>query len=496
MVLRISPDPRQLVLPIPGVVDNKPAGVGIPRSERVFVNRNLRMSTIEWIGFDMDYTLAIYQQAAMDALSIELTAANMVKRGYPRYLKKLSYDTRFPIRGLLIDKRYGHILKMDRYKVVHKGYHGMRRLERDEIIELYHHKRIRPHTSRYHWIDTLFGLSEVTSYAAIVDAMERRGDRIDYDKLFSDVRASIDEAHADGTVYGVVTADLGRFVDRDPELARTLHKFRSAGKKLFLLTNSPASFTGQMMTYLIGSAMPEYPSWQHYFDVAIVSAQKPLWFKEGRPLMERDGEVLRNVRGNLERGRIYEGGNLREFERLTGITGSSVLYVGDHIYGDMLRSKKESSWRTAMIIQELDAEIAAHESCVADMARQRRLEEAREKLEDELRFYQQRFKELCRARSDNGVDVEAEKVRTKRALERVRTELRELEREYAIIGDRVDRSFHPYWGSLLKEENEMSMFGLQVDTYSDIYTRRVSCLEAYSPQQFFRSPHDLMPHEL
>ena len=79
---------------------------------------------------------------------------------------------------------------MDRYKVVHTGYHGMRRLARDEIIELYHHKRIRPHTTRYHWIDTLFALSEVTSYAAIVDAMERRGERIDFDKLFSDVRAS------------------------------------------------------------------------------------------------------------------------------------------------------------------------------------------------------------------------------------------------------------------------------------------------------------------
>jgi len=42
----------------------------------------------------------------------------------------------------------------------------------------------------------------------------------------------------------------------------------------------------------------------------------------------------------------------------------------------------------------------------------------------------------------------------------------------------------------------MSMFGLQVDMYADVYTRRVSCLQQYSPQQHFRSPHDLMPHEL
>ena len=48
-----------------------------------------------------------------------------------------------------------------------------------------------------------------------------------------------------------------------------------------------------------------------------------------------------------------------EFERLLGVPSSSVLYVGDHIYGDMLRSKKESAWRTAMVIQELDAELEA-----------------------------------------------------------------------------------------------------------------------------------------
>jgi HAD superfamily 5'-nucleotidase-like hydrolase len=488
-------NPKQLVLPMPGVASLAPPHVGIPRADRVFVNRNLRLSSIDWIGFDMDYTLAIYNQQEMDTLSIELTIEQMLARGYPAYLKQIQYDTRFPIRGLLIDKRFGHILKMDRHKVVLEGYHGLERLSRERLVELYHDKRIRPHTTRYHWIDTLFALSEVTSYAAIVDALEKRGETPDYDRVFSDVRASIDEAHRNGSVYSVVTRDLPRFVDRDPELARTLHKFRSAGKKLFLLTNSPWAYTNLMMTFLLGSAMPEYPSWQHFFDVVIVSAQKPGWFQEGRPLSERDGETVRPAKGPLERFKVYEGGNLREFERLLHLKSSSVLYVGDHIYGDILRSKKESSWRTAMIIQELDAEIAAHEVCRGDLARLRALDEEREKLEDELRFYQARVKELTRVSNGNG-DAPAERVRTKRALDRVRAELRAIDREHVQLLEHVDRSFHPYWGSLLKAEHEKSMFGLQVEIYSDIYTRRVSCLEAYSPQQFFRSPHDLMPHEL
>ncbi len=41
-----------------------------------------------------------------------------------------------------------------------------------------------------------------------------------------------------------------------------------------------------------------------------------------------------------------------------GIGGDRVLYVGDHIYGDILRSKKSSLWRTCMVVQELERELA------------------------------------------------------------------------------------------------------------------------------------------
>ena len=493
---------EQLLLPLGGVGPEPPSQNKIPRVDRVFVNRDLRLSGVTWVGFDMDYTLAIYRQDRMDALSVELTVERLIRRGYPAALKDVRYDTRFPIRGLLVDRRYGHVLKMDRYKVVHRGYHGMRRLDQKVVEELYHDKRIRPHTSRYHWIDTLFALSEVTAYAAIVDLLERRGERVDYDRLFHDVRASIDEAHADGTVYREVTGAFSDFIEKDEELARTLHKLRSAGKRLFLLTNSPWSYTDSVMNYLLGHAMPEYPSWRHYFEFVICSAQKPRWFQEGRPLMERDGDVLRNIRGSLERGKAYEGGNLAELERLLDVRSSSILYVGDHIYGDILRSKKETSWYTAMIIQELDSEVRAHEANAVDQQKKRALEERREELEDELRYYQGRFKELSRSHNGdghghgNGNGTDAERLRAKRAVERIRAELRTNLAEYDVLAERISSEFHPYWGSLLKEQNEMSSFGQQVDLYADIYMRRVSSLGPYSPQQFFRSPYDLMPHEL
>ena len=488
---------------------------GIARPRQIFCNRNLRMSNIAWVGFDMDYTLAIYNQPEMDELSIRATLEKLVARGYPEFIRTMPYSTAFPVRGLLIDKRFGNILKMNRYKFVSKGYHGFRELAKDELRALYHQKKIRPATPRYHWIDTLYALSEAALYAALVEAMEQRGLAIDYARTFTDIRESIDEAHRDGTILEAVASDYPRYVDKDRDLASTLHKLRSAGKKLFLLTNSRWSYTDKMMRYLIDGEMTEYPSWRHFFDVVIVAATKPAFFQERRPLMERDGEEVRPAAFPLERGKVYEGGNLHDLEAGLSAAGDGILYVGDHIYGDILRSKKESAWRTAMIIQELDGEVQAHDTCREDFARAEYLEDARDRLEDELRFYHGRFKELsrkvdqARARSQShgpaqaaaaiGVDpaaAEAERLRLKRAIDRVRARLRHVDGELSGIAQRIERRFHPFWGPLLKDDNEQSSFGAQVEEYACLYTSRVTNFLLYSPQQYFRSPRDEMAHEL
>jgi HAD superfamily 5'-nucleotidase-like hydrolase len=488
-----------LLLPLITPRDASSSDMRLARSERVYVSRNLPMAYVDWLGFDMDYTLAIYEQQAMDTLSVELTIANMIELGYPEYLRKLEYDIRFPIRGLLIDRRLGNVLKMDRFAAIHKGYHGFRRLDRDQLRDLYWHTKVRPDSERFHWIDTLFGLSEVTSYVSIVEAMERRKERMDYDRLFDDIRRSIDMAHATGEVHRRVLDDLPRYVDRDPHLAKTLHKLRSGGKKLFLLTNSPWEYTEAMMRYLLGEQMQEYRSWEMFFDIVMVSARKPLWFNGEQPfeeLVESRGGARRPRKGTvreLERGAVYSGGNLRTFERLTGVVGSRIVYVGDHIYGDILRSKKESAWRTAMIIQELDAEISANQNTADAIRKKLALDEQRSHQEDELRFYQQRLKKIDRGQT---VTDPAETARVRRGIETVRTILKHMNAEQKKLERHIDSSFHPYWGSLLKERGEMSSFGAQVARYADVYTRRVSCLRHYSPEQLFRSPHDFMPHEL
>ncbi len=78
----------------------------------------------------------------------------------------------------------------------------------------------------------------------------------------------------------------------------------------------------------------------------------------------------------------------------------------------------------------------------------------------------------------------------------MRGRLRHLDAEVGQIERRIDQRFHPYWGSLLKEGSEQSSFGKQVEEYACVYTSRVSNFLSYSPQQYFRSPRDVMAHEI
>jgi HAD superfamily 5'-nucleotidase-like hydrolase len=471
----------------------------LPPEQRIYVNRSLRMDQIEWIGFDMDYTLAVYRQAAIDQLSITATAKKLVERGYTPELAEVRYDEAFAIRGLLIDKHLGNLLKMDRYKYVAKAFHGSREMSREARKELYASRKIDVEHERFHWIDTLYALPEAALYAGAIDFFDARGEQIDYARLFVDIRESIDEAHRDGAIVDVIEQNLQNFVLRDEALAPALHRLRSAGKKLFVLTNSRAGYTESMMHYLLDGAMPEYPSWRNYFDVVVVDSKKPRFFTEKRPFFEHRGKGEASTRASrLERLKLYEGGNLQEFERLTGAAGDSVLYVGDHIYGDILRSKKDSAWRTMMIIQEMEPELRAHAQSEAEYAEIDQIELRRSRLVDELRVRQNKLKMLERdgesSASDEGAQ-ETQRRNEKRAIEQVRAALREDDERERQIEQTMNGRFHRAWGSLFKEGVEVSSFGDQVEEYACLYSTRASNLGCYSPAHYFRSPMDYMPHE-
>ena len=205
--------------------------------------------------------------------------------------------------------------------------HGSAALPRADVATTYHQHRLRLGDARYAWIDSLFALPEAVLYVNLVEFFDHHahaGTKPSYGQLWKDIRECIDLAHRDGSIKTLVAADMPTYIERDPGLAEALHRFRSSGKRLFLLTNSEWSYTDPVMGYLLDDTLPAYPSWRNFFDVVIVSGTKPAFFTEDRPFVELDAAGNRCPSmhdGAFVRGRVYAGGNLKRVRGARPLSG-------------------------------------------------------------------------------------------------------------------------------------------------------------------------------
>lgn len=106
-----------------------------------------------------------------------------------------------------------------------------------------------------------------------------------------------------------------------------------------------------------GSAMNN--DWMALFDVIIVGGNKPAFLTdEGRlPLLRVEAHTgkLENIDSMpdasevpafMAMGKCFQGGNAPRLHHLLQLTsGDRLLYVGDHIYADVMRSKRVLGWR-------------------------------------------------------------------------------------------------------------------------------------------------------
>ncbi len=57
-------------------------------------------------------------------------------------LLDFEFDHKYMMRGLIIDKKRGNILKMDRHKYVKVAFHGFKKLSREERLATYALQRV------------------------------------------------------------------------------------------------------------------------------------------------------------------------------------------------------------------------------------------------------------------------------------------------------------------------------------------------------------------
>jgi len=202
-----------------------------PPRRRVFTNRNLRMDSIAAVGFDMDHTLAVYNTDNFNHLSFVMAIEALIRdKGYPEEIRAIDWEPEAAIRGLVVDKKLGNLLKIDAYNHVTRARHGRKFLDRDERRKRYPRSGIRLGTTRYRVFDTLFDLPEGSLYASLVHLKETKRGLLgmNFHTLYDDIRGAVDTLHADGSLKARITADLDSYFLKDPNLLPTLRKYLPA----------------------------------------------------------------------------------------------------------------------------------------------------------------------------------------------------------------------------------------------------------------------------
>lgn len=447
--------------------------------QRVFVNRSLYLDKINFFGFDMDYTLAVYKSPEYECMAFNLIVERLVTIGYPKAIKLFGYDPTFPVRGLWFDKLYGNLLKMDTYGNILVCVHGFSFLKGQEMEHLYPNKFVQYDEERMFILNTLFNLPETYLLACLVDyftnskeyTVSKEGVKtgelyMSFRSIFQDVRDALDWVHIKGALKQRTIENPEKYVHKEDTLALLLNRMRDNGAKTFLLTNSDYWYTNGIMTYLLND---ETTDWTKYFDYIVVDAKKPGFFSSGTILRLVDRKTgTSNIGthcGPIQPHAVYSGGSSDVFSSMIGAKGKDVLYIGDHIFGDILKSKKQRGWRTMLVIPELAQELNVWTD-------RRNVFDKLEELDCDL------------AECYKNLDSSTKK----------KPNISNLQSAIRDVAHQVDQAYG-ILGSLFRSGSRQTFFASQVIRYADIYSASFLNLLYYPFSYLFRAPAMLMPHE-
>jgi hypothetical protein len=156
--------------------------------------------------------------------------------------------------------------------------------------------------------------------------------------------------------------------------------------------------------------------------------------------------------------------------------------VGDHIYGDIVRLKKDSKWRTAVVIDELESEIESLRKANPCQLQIQQLMQKKSPLENEA----------VRLASE---EIETGKNHTEE-LKKIQDETTRIDQQISKLIEEIQAIFNPYWGQTMRAGNEESYFAYQVDRFADIYMPTLTDLLSMSPRTYYRAIRRPLPHEL
>ncbi|GFS37240.1 5'-nucleotidase domain-containing protein 3 [Nephila pilipes] len=437
----------------------------------VFANNELDLSDVDVYGFDYDYTLAVYKES-LHYLIYELGRDWLVNKfKYPAGVQELPYQPGFAIRGLHYDMQEGILMKIDSFHQIQfeSVFRGMTPLEKEEVIAIYGGSYIPQEmirgspteVTRMKQLNDLFSVPEICLLSNVTEYFEKNNIAYHPEILSYDIQNAVQSIHP--VMHKMLDESIiGQYLEKLPDMTRFLNRLKNAGKKMFLITNSPFKFVDTGMTYMIG------PEWTDLFDVIVVQARKPKFFTDqSRPFRIYDvptkSQLWERVT-SLQKGNVYMEGNLKELQRMTNWYGNSVLYFGDQIYSDLADLTLHHGWRTGAIIYELarEIEILNSEEFRHDVGWLQTLQHLIEEMQD------------CEEADDI---------------------IQQLLKERDVLRVHTKNVFNKQFGSIFRTHHNPTYFSRRLFRYSDIYMSHITNLLNYSVNHIFYPRRGALPHE-
>lgn len=355
-------------------------------------------------------------------------------------------------------------------------------------------------------MDTLFQFVDAHLFALLVDLKDKAEheflDLKTYEEIYKELRESVDLCHRDGVIKDEVAKNPEKYIIIDKGLFPMLREYRRAGVKVFLLTNSYWEYTMQAMNYLyhekhVDEITKKKNEWLDEFDLTIVGSCKPQYMldpylnlfrvnPENGSLLNTDGlyEIAAlgadGAKKFLEQGTVFQGGNWKHLQAMLEIeAGEEILYVGDHLYSDVLRSKRTLGWRSAFIMPELEEEMRVFNENVPKLSAVSELRNLREELSV--------FSDAIKLQP---TDKNAEE-----KLQQIEEDDQLIKEKLAALNNDWHEAFHPIWGAMFVTGYQDSRFAFFVQNYACLYTSKASNLGLFSTTRAFRTMNEMLPHD-
>lgn len=454
--------------------------------QKIFVNRILNMKKIRFIGLDMDHTLVRYNTKNFETLVYKTIVEKLITtHNYPQDIRKFKFTFDDAIRGLIVDSKNGNILKLSRYSAIRASYHGTHLINYAEQNKFYRSVYIDLKDHNYMAIDTSFSIAFCVLYAQLVDYKDEFPDSQlpSYAEIAQDVLNCVDKSHSDGSLKNHISQHLEDYVLKEPSVIEGLKKFIRHGKKFFILTNSDYQYCKLLLDFTINPYMDEGKTWKDLFEFVITLASKPRFFYDNLKFLSVnpiDGS-MHNTSGIITPG-IYQSGCARRFTENLGLSGDEILYIGDHIYGDILRLKKDCNWRTALVVEELGNEIASQKKALS----------IEKKIGAAMKIKMQLEQQYVDAHTQS---INSHSHHLNENIRVRQQEIAEIDSKISNLLKNQDAFYNPHWGRVFRAGAEESYFAYQVERYACVYMEKLDDLLNHSPITYFRANRRQLPHD-